>query len=137
MTQTTRESFYDAADHILQEAAAQWDNVVDRILRELETTGSEKPTVLKVIDTRETSIPDAIKNLQRRNPFTFWRSRMWQAVNKKDWMGAYINANESFKEMHNLKNIGLYIKSAAPDLGDLYYKMVLLSDELAQAGLHK
>lgn len=137
MTDQSRETYYKRADALLAQAAEEWDALVKTITYELAVAERPKPTFSRIVDLRETSLESALIKLNKRNPFLFWREKMWTALRATQWASAYVNCYQGFIEVDNAENVGIYASKMTPRFQRVKSEMNALVDEMGKANVHK
>lgn len=136
MNRELRERYFQRADTLIRQAAAEWDELVRNISREFEAPDRPKPLFSRIVDTREISAEDALERLKKRNPFDFWRERMWEAVGQRRWSSAYADCYQGFTEVGNASMMGIYASGMSDAYKRITDEMNALVDEMGKAGVH-
>lgn len=137
MNELTDEAYYKKADQLLSEGAVIWDEMVRKVVYELEVADRPKPVFNRIVDLRETTPQAALSKLQKQNPFLTWKDKMWLAFREGRKAEAYVNFNQPLTEISNARHLGLYLFEFSEEYDVLRDNIHTLSEEMGKANLHK
>lgn len=134
--QKSHDQLFAQATALLSEDGRHYDQLAARLRDELEHPMKGQTTLAACFDAFPSPAPTLPSEMIASNPFTHWQGQMKSSRDAGENALADIAVTQPLKDIAAMRERGIYIVAASPEVKALRSRINASSHEMGEAGVH-